>query len=141
MISRPRREAPACGCGSSPVDEMPQPSEDDAESGVSEDEFRARPGKRLLELIERRGLNYADVAIALDMASPPKNWVPRQNRRTQADEYRERCRVAMRAYTHGSKRAGAGMVVRWATYFGVDPAYFYSDGTRPLADFDLLSKE
>lgn len=86
------------------------------------DEFKARPGARLLELIELRGLNYADLAMQMGMASPPSTW---SSGKSEADEHRERCRVALRAYTHGTKSPGADMVGRWAAALGVDPGYFF----------------
>jgi len=102
---------------------------------VSTDEFKRRPGARLLELIEQRGLNYADLAIELGMASPPKSWT---SGRSEADEHRERCRFALRAYTHGTKRPGADMVARWAAQLGVDPGFFFQANTKTVLSKPLL---
>jgi predicted transcriptional regulator len=102
---------------------------------VKDHTFQARPGARLIELIEQRALNYADLAIELGMAAPPKSW---KSGRSEADEHRERCRVALRAYTHGTKRPGAKMVERWAAHLGVDPGYFFQANAETAKSKPML---
>jgi predicted transcriptional regulator len=102
---------------------------------VSSYEFKERPGARLLELIEMRGLDYADVAEQFGMAGRPVTW---SSGKSEAAEWRQRCVAALRHYTHGSKNTGTDMVVRWAEVLGVDPAYFFLDHAKFAGDKPML---
>lgn len=111
---------------------------DDEWSGVvAPDDFRLRPGDRLLEILERRNIDYRDFASAAEMAKVPE-WATDENRYSA---HRQACEVALRHYTHARKRKNPGreMVCRWARVLRIDPAYFFTDGT--LGDLDLRSEE
>lgn len=83
---------------------------------LAEIELRRRPGARLLEFLEARGLDLGDFAFAVGMASKKSDALSN-----------------IRRYTHTSpvERASAtrspteAMVVRWAAYLGVDAGEFY----------------
>lgn len=89
---------------------------------VLEEEFASRPGRRLLELLEQRELEFADFAVAVGMASEPKD---------EERVLRRRARANLRRYTHppdGSdpKWPSVGMIQRWARELGVDAGVFYA---------------
>jgi len=101
-------------------------------SEVTQEEFRRRPGARLLDLLEWRDLDYVEFAFAAKMAGLPKTW---RSDRTRAAEHRNRCYVALRAYTHESATMRAPsheMICRWAHVFGVDPGFFYLRGIEEV---------
>lgn len=96
-------------------------------------EFRDRPRRRLLALLDQRGINYADFALEVGMAKPPGRW---SSNRTREQEHRERARIGLRVYTHGLpsqessngrvyRMPSAELICRWAAWFDIDPGEFW----------------
>lgn len=91
-------------------------------------EFRDRPRRNLLALLESRGLDFARFALAAEMSGKPSAW---PDKHTQESWHRQLSRVALRHYTHTRtgpdgearhKAPGHAMICRWALVLGVDPA-------------------
>lgn len=95
---------------------------------IDEDEYRSRPGDRLLELLEARGMSVQDFAVEAEMAGEPQTWT---GPLTRAQMHRRRCHQTMLRYVcaDASKRKfpSPEMVCRWAGVLGIDPGVFTSE--------------